>query len=444
MQFDTIAAIATPPGSGAINVVRISGKNAFEYANFICSKDINNIPPREMVLVRLYFFNTKKIFDEALVCKMVGPNSFTGEDTVEFFCHGGRMVAKTLLNELIKAGCRMAEAGEFSRRAFLNGKIDLIKAESISNIIEAKTVKALAQAAHQMEGGLSRRIEEIRKQLLLIAAHICAVLDYPEEGISDITCQQAEEQTQKIIKKLDALLETAEQGILIQNGLNTVLVGKPNVGKSSILNALLKEDRAIVTDIPGTTRDILREQANIGGYLINLSDTAGIRKTDDIIEKFGVDRSKESIEKAHLVLLVIDGSSPIDEQDEYLLELTKTKKRLIIVNKTDLPQKIQLPNVDVFISARTGKGLDTLCKKIAEAAADYEQYDDSAILINERQKSLVLRATSNLKSIAFSDLPLDLILCEIEAAIGVLSELTGQNVSEDIIDAVFANFCVGK
>ena len=222
------------------------------------------------------------------------------------------------------------------------------------------------------------------------------------------------------------------------------MVGKPNVGKSSILNALLKEDRAIVTDIPGTTRDILREQANIGGYLINLSDTAGIRKTDDIIEKFGVDRSKESIEKAHLVLLVIDGSSPIDEQDEYLLELTKTKKRLIIVNKTDLPQKIQLPNVDVFISARTGKGLDTLCKKIAEAAADYEQYDDSAILINERQKSLVLRATSNLKSIAFSDLPLDLILCEIEAAIGVLSELTGQNVSEDIIDAVFANFCVGK
>lgn len=442
MQYDTIAAIATAFGSSALSVVRISGKDAFRIAGQICTKDINQSSLREMTLNRLHFLNSDKIFDEVLICRMAGPNSFTGEDTVEFFCHGGNLVAKTLLSELIRAGCRMAEAGEFSRRAFLNGKMDLIKAEGIADIIDAKTQSALSLAAQQMEGALSQKIEALRNDLLLIAAHLAAILDFPEEGVPDITFQEAEERTNSVIYRLESLLKTAEQGIIIHNGLNTVLVGTPNVGKSSLLNALLKEDRAIVTNIPGTTRDVLRERANIGGYLINLSDTAGIRGTEDTVEKFGVERSIQSIKKAHLVLLLLDGSRPLDEEDLHLLKLTEGKKRIIVISKSDLPPMII--EGDISVSAKSGEGLNDLCDKIAHIAASYEPSDNDTLLTNERQKGLVLRVVSLLKGIPFSDLSLDLILGEIEAAIAVLGEISGQNVREDIIDAVFSNFCVGK
>jgi len=442
MTDQTIAAISTPDGVGALAVVRVSGENAIEYTNALCGRDLSCVTPREAVFTKIYSLDKSRLIDEAVVVVMKNPASFTGEDTVEIFCHGGRMVCKAILKELLKAGCRMALPGEFSKRAFLNGKIDMVKAESIGEVIHAKTEKAFLAASGQLDGTLSKEIEGCRQDIILTAAHIAALLDYPEEGVPDISSLQAKEKTSAVISKLEKLEKSAENGIIMSAGLNVVIAGKPNVGKSSLLNALLNKDRAIVTDIAGTTRDVLCEQANIGGYLINLTDTAGIRKTDDIIEAQGVERTIKGIEEAHLVIIVLDSSSAMDEEDKKILKLTKDKNTLVVYNKCDLSHKNDFN--EVCISAKQGVGIDILCEKIAAFASDYDIPDDETPITNMRQQELVIRAKAALENIAFDFLPIDIILCELENAIAILGEITGQNVSEDIIEAVFSNFCVGK
>ncbi|MDD4689258.1 MAG: tRNA uridine-5-carboxymethylaminomethyl(34) synthesis GTPase MnmE [Eubacteriales bacterium] len=441
MLHDTIAAISTPEGVGALAVVRVSGDKAIEYTTALCSKDLAVAKTREALFLKIYSLDKAKLIDEAVVIVMKNPASFTGEDTVEIFCHGGRMVCKAILKELLKAGCRMALPGEFSKRAFLNGKIDMVKAESIGEVIHAKTEKALLAASGQLDGALSKEIEDCRHELILIAAHIAALLDYPEEGVPDISSLQAKEKTTRVIERLSHLENGAENGIIMSEGLNVVIAGKPNVGKSSLLNAILNKDRAIVTDIAGTTRDILCEQANIGGYLINLADTAGIRQTEDIIEAQGVERTIGGIKQAHLVVLVLDSSSPIDDEDKKIFDLTKDKNTLIVYNKCDISEK---NNDGICISAKKGIGIDTLCSKIAEFASNYDIPEEETPITNMRQQELVIRSKSCLEGVDFEYLPIDIILCELENAISILGEITGENVSEDIIEAVFSNFCVGK
>ncbi len=442
MTDQTIAAISTPDGVGALAVVRVSGEKAIEYTSALCSKDLSCAKPREAIFTKLYSLDKTHLIDEAVVIVMKNPASYTGEDTVEIFCHGGRMVCRAILKELLKTGCRMALPGEFSKRAFLNGKIDMVKAESIGEVIHAKTEKAYLAASGQLDGALSKKTEDCRQELILIAAHIAALLDYPEEGVPDISSLQAKEKTAEVINKLSRLEKSAENGIVMSMGLNVVIAGKPNVGKSSLLNAILNKDRAIVTDIAGTTRDILCEQANIGGYLINLTDTAGIRHTEDIIEAQGVERSIKGIEDAHLVMIVLDSSSRPDEEDKKILELTKDKNTLIVYNKCDVSNKKDVDSI--CISAKQGIGIDTLCEKIADFASNYDVDESEPPITNMRQQELVIRAKSSLENIDFDFLPIDIILCELENAISILGEITGQNVSEDIIEAVFSNFCVGK
>ncbi len=443
MTEQTIAAISTPDGVGALAVVRVSGDKAIEYTNTICGKDLTKATPREAVFTKIFSLDKSHIIDEAVVLIMKNPASFTGEDTVEIFCHGGRMVCRAILKELLKTGCRMALPGEFSKRAFLNGKIDLVKAESIGEIIHSKTEKAFLAASSQLDGTLSAKIEECRQNLILVAAHISALIDYPEEGVPDISSMEVKEKTNKVIENLTVLEKNAENGIIMSGGLNVVIAGKPNVGKSSLLNAILNKDRAIVTDIAGTTRDILCEQANIGGYLINLTDTAGIRKTEDIVEAQGVERTIQGIADAHLVIILLDASNPFDEQDKKISELTKDKKILTVYNKCDI-MKSERNTDGIYISAKKGIGIDTLCEKIAEFASNYDVNDNEIPITNMRQQELIIRAKSILESINFEFLPIDIILCELENAISILGEITGENVSEDIIEAVFSNFCVGK
>lgn len=443
MTDQTIAAISTPDGVGALAVVRVSGNSAIEYADKICSVNLTVLPPRKTAFTKIHFSDKPGIIDESVVVVMKGPASFTGEDTVEIFCHGGRMVSRAILKELLKTGCRMALPGEFSKRAFLNGKIDMVKAESIGGVIHAKTEKAFLAASSQLDGVLSVQIENCRQELINIAAHISALIDYPEEGVPDISSLEAAQRTEKIIQTLDKLEKNAENGIIMSDGLNVVIAGKPNVGKSSLLNAILNKDRAIVTDIAGTTRDILCEQANIGGYLVNLTDTAGIRETDDPVETQGVKRSLKGIDNAHLIILMLDSSSPSDEQDKKIIELTKNKNKLVVYNKCDILSDSEKKD-GIQISAKTGMGIDLLCEKIADFASKYDIPENETPITNLRQQELVIRAKALLKGIDFSNLPIDIILCELENAIEVLGEITGENVSEDIIEAVFSNFCVGK
>ncbi len=442
MTDQTIVAISTPDGIGALAVVRVSGEKAIEYTSALCKKDLSCVNPRETIYTKLYTIDKTHLIDEVVLVIMKNPASFTGEDTVEIFCHGGRMVCRAIFKELLKAGCRMALPGEFSKRAFLNGKIDMVKAESIGEIIHAKTEKAFLAASGQLDGALSKDIEACRQEIIITAAHIAALLDYPEEGVPDISSLQAKEKTAAVVEKLTRLEKSAENGIVMSNGLNVVIAGRPNVGKSSLLNVLLNKERAIVTDIAGTTRDILCEQANIGGYLINLTDTAGIRQTDDIVEAHGVERSIKGIEDAHLVLVVFDSSVEINDEDNRILELTKDKNRLIIYNKCDINENSN--NEGLCISAKQSIGIDVLCEKIAEFAAEYDIDESEPPITNMRQQELVIRAKASLENIDFDYLPIDIILCELENAIAILGEITGHNVSEDIIEAVFSNFCVGK
>lgn len=458
MINDTIAAISTALGEGGIGIVRISGPKAIEIGDklFKGSKLLRDIPGYQMVYGHIVDKNNDNVIDEVLVSVMRGPRSFTSEDIIEINCHGGIVPLTGILNLALKNGARLAEAGEFSKRAFINGRIDLAQAESIIDVIRSKTDKGLKIALQQLEGNLSNKIKEIRYILLELLAFIEAGIDFPDEDIEEISESRIREGTNKGLELVNQLIKTSASGKIFREGLSTVIIGKPNVGKSSLLNALLKEKRAIVTEIPGTTRDIIEEYINIQGIPLKIIDTAGIRDTDDIVEKIGVERSKEIFKDADLVILVLDASTGIVGDDIKIISELKEKKVIVLVNKTDVNKEIDLSylieNVGelpvVYSSIKENYGLEELENKIYKLVLEGQvQASDDILVTNIRHRGALENAKNHLDEVIKSlDLmmPTDCMSIDIKAAWEILGEIIGDTVKEDIIDQIFSSFCIGK
>lgn len=458
-EFDTICAVATPIGEGGVAIIRISGENALNIASkiFIAKNnyDVKNMQTYTMKYGNIIDIENKEIIDEVILSYMKSPNSYTRENVVEINCHGGVVSTNSVLNQIIRAGARLAEPGEFTKRAFLNGRIDLSQAEAVMDIITAKTELSMKSAMLQSNGSLSREIVELRKYLLNVLALIEYSVDFTEDDediIDDNLVFQIKDGINKTILRIKSLLSNADEGKIIREGLNIVIVGKPNVGKSSLLNALLKENRAIVTEVPGTTRDVIEEYINLDGIPIRITDTAGIRDTEDIVEKIGVEKSKQKIEEADLIILMIDASSDIDDDDKIIIDKIKGKKYIVLLNKIDLDIKISQDVITNFnnkidISAKTGKGIDDLKIKIKDLFFNGEVSSESLIISNTRHKQALYRSLENCDT-ALSRINaneyLDLISIYITAAMKALGEITGDELEEDLLNKIFSEFCVGK
>ena len=458
-EFDTICAIATPIGEGGVAIIRISGENALSIASkiFVAKNncDVKNMQTYTMKYGNVIEIDNKEIIDDVILSYMKSPKSYTGENVVEINCHGGVVSTNSVLNQIIRAGARLAEPGEFTKRAFLNGRIDLSQAEAVMDIITAKTELSMKSAMLQSNGALSREITELRKYLLNVLALIEYAVDFTEDDediIDDNLVLQVKEGIDKTILKIKNLLSNADEGKIIRDGLNIVIVGKPNVGKSSLLNALLKEKRAIVTDVPGTTRDVIEEYINLDGIPIRITDTAGIRETEDIVEKIGVEKSKEKIEEADLIILMLDASRDIDEEDKAIIDKIKNRKYIVLLNKIDLDMEISQEVINdldnkIDISAKTGKGIDDLKTEIKNLFFNGEINSESLIISNSRHKQALYRSLENC-DIALNRINaneyLDLISIYITAAMKALGEITGDELEEDLLNKIFSEFCVGK
>ncbi|WP_346880497.1 MULTISPECIES: tRNA uridine-5-carboxymethylaminomethyl(34) synthesis GTPase MnmE [unclassified Clostridium] len=456
-DFDTIGAISTSIGEGGIAIVRISGDKAkdvvekiFQAKNGQSIKDMKSYTMKYGYIID----ENNNHIDEVIVSFMKGPRSFTAEDTIEINCHGGVVATNKVLEQVIKQGVRIAEPGEFTKRAFLNGRIDLSQAEAVIDIINAKTDLSMKSALMQSEGLISKEIRVLREKLLSTIAHIEATVDYPEDDLEEVTSEMAIRDLDIIKKEIKEFIETAEEGKILREGLSTVIVGKPNVGKSSLLNALTKENRAIVTDIPGTTRDVIEEYINISGIPIKIIDTAGIRETDDVVEKIGVERSRAKINDADLIILILDSSNELTEEDKEIINHISNKKYMILLNKSDLNSKItqkDLENINCTniysISAKTGEGIDEVRTAIKDMFFKGEISTNNVIITNTRHKEALLRAYECIES-AINTLnytfAIDLASIDIRNAWTFLGEITGDSLEENIIDKIFKDFCLGK
>lgn len=400
---DTIAAIATAPGEGGIGIIRISGEKSLQVAESIfksvTGKLIKDYNTRTLIYGTVV--DGEKVIDEALVAYMKGPKSYTGEDVIEINCHGGFISVKKILELILSKDVRLADAGEFTKRAFLNGRIDLSQAEAIIDVIKAKTDKAHEIAQSQLEGSLSKKIRELRFKVTEVLAHLEVSIDFAEEDVEEITYKTLRENAEDIKREIKKLYDTSESGKILRDGLKTVIIGKPNVGKSSLLNSILGENRAIVTDIAGTTRDVIEEFVNIKGIPLKIVDTAGIRETEDIVEKIGVERSKESYNTADLVIMVLDSSRPLSQEDREILETLENKKTIVLLNKTDLPQQIDIDELSKYvdcssiikISALQHKGIEELQDKIEAMVYKGSVKNSSNLMItNSRHKDALLKA----------------------------------------------------
>ena len=455
MLLDTIAAISTPRGEGGISIVRMSGQDSLNILEKIFRAKNKKVSELKNYSINYgHIIDNEHIVDEVLVSIMKAPNTYTREDIVEINCHGGFLVTEQVLQVVLKNGARIAEIGEFTKRAFLNGRIDLTQAEAVIDIIHGKTEKSLSLSLNQLRGDLRDKIATIKKSVLDLAAHINVVLDYPEEGIDDPVPENLVDNLKKASAEIKDLISSYDKGKIIKDGINTAIIGKPNVGKSSILNSLLREDRAIVTHIPGTTRDIIEEVININGIPLLLVDTAGIRNTDDIVENIGVEKSKELINSADLILYVIDTSREIDEEDIRIYDIINTDKVIGILNKIDIKKEIDLskfPKIDkwIEISALSKIGIDNLEDQIYKYIMN-ENVEDSSqklVITNVRHKSALEKTNEALLNIIETidmGLPMDLMAVDIKDALDSLSEVTGEISSEDLLDHIFSNFCVGK
>ena len=453
---DTIAAIATPAQPGAIGILRLSGAGTCAALDAVFraknGKNAGAQRSRTMVLGEL-LDETGQVIDNVLCVVFPAPHSYTGEDCAELHCHGSPIVLDAGLRALFAAGCRQATGGEFTKRAFLNGQLDLIQAESVVDLIDAETAQQAHNAVCQLDGALSRTVGRIYDELMDMAARFYAVVDYPDEDIEDLQRQEMLDTLRRAQGELESLVAGFSRGRLMKLGVPTVLLGKPNAGKSSLLNALLGYDRAIVTDVAGTTRDTVEEKAEVGGVLLRLIDTAGIRQGGDAVEALGVERSRAAAKNASLAVLVLDGSRPLTQEDEDAIALAQTVPHLIVaVNKSDLPRAVDIGGLaDRFdnvasVSAATGEGLDVLTDAIA-AQFPAGSTAGGALLTNARQADAANRALSAVaeaRSALRIGMTADVVLTDCESALAALGELNGKQVRDDLIDTIFFRFCVGK
>uniref|UniRef100_UPI0030B97B32 tRNA uridine-5-carboxymethylaminomethyl(34) synthesis GTPase MnmE n=1 Tax=unclassified Candidatus Frackibacter TaxID=2648818 RepID=UPI0030B97B32 len=459
---DTIAAISTAIGEGGIGIVRVSGPEAISTINKIfkgygqTDKDLNEVDTYTAHYGHIINPKDEQIIDEVICLVMKATKTYTKEDVVEIDCHGGSIPLQKILDLVLKNGARLAEPGEFTKRAFLNGRIDLSQAEAVMDVINSKTEAGLEAAMDQLEGGLSSQIEEIKHKLLGLLAHLEASIDFPEDEIEDFNSDEIDSRVEEIIEQIEGLLATSKRGRIIKEGIRTAIIGKPNVGKSSLLNALLRENRAIVTDVPGTTRDVIEEVINIDGIPLKIMDTAGIRETEDEVEKIGVERSEKFLKQADLVLLVLDAHRGITEEDRRIINLVDEKETVVVVNKTDLESNLNLgelkkkfENVQVVeTSAVEGIGISELEDLISEMVfAGEVKANEQTLITNLRHKEALEAAYDsilNVKETVKQGLPADFVTIDLKTTLEELGKITGDTLGEDIIDRIFADFCLGK
>lgn len=457
-ENSTIAAIATAPGTGGIGIIRVSGEASIEIVDSIfrspSDKKLSKQKSHTIHYGHIIDPVNKEVLDEVLVMLMKGPRTYTGEDTVEINCHGGPYVEKRILEEVLKSGALMAEPGEFSKRAFLNGKMDLSQAEAVMDLIASRSKMSQRASMEQLRGGLAVDIERYRSVLLDMVTMIEANIDYPEYDVEEITMETLEIKTGVLFEELTKLYATADSGRMIREGIRTAIAGRPNVGKSSLMNRMLRYERAIVTDIPGTTRDVLEEFIDFGGIPMRLADTAGIRDTDDVVEQIGVDRARQYLDESDLVLMLLDAGSRIREEEKEILRQIQEKPHIIVMNKVDIVDKTEVPkeiceekNI-VWISAKEGTGMEELQKMIldlffAGSVAAAEQ----SMISNLRQKEALKRAILSLESAKNSIhmmLPQDVLMIDYTECYNALGEISGHSLKDDVIDEIFKRFCLGK
>lgn len=444
MMHDTIAAISTALSEGAVSIVRLSGEDAIEIANKIFSRDMTKFAKNTINYGMIIDPETKKEVDEVLVSVFKAPNSYTAEDVVEINCHGGIYITRKILSLCLGAGARMARAGEFTERAFLNGRIDLTQAESVLDMLEADSSKKASMAIEGIKGSVRKLIEPLIDDLVELIAHIEVNIDYPEyDDVEQLTNEVVLPQAMSLKNRLDEILRKAESGRIMKQGVKTVILGKPNVGKSSLLNALLEEDKAIVTDIAGTTRDIVEGIIRLENVTLHLIDTAGIHETEDIVEKIGIEKSLQMLQEAELILVLLDGSKELDEADRKLLEITEGRNRIILTNKNDLELKFEM---GIQISAQNSQ-IEGLIDEINRRYLVHSQTADESVLNNDRQIGLVQKASASLKQAIEAlnnDVELDLVTIDFQACYQALKEILGEVSREDLLDAMFSRFCLGK
>lgn len=458
MQEETISAVITALGEGAVGIVRISGEKALAVGERMfraaSGKKLADYAPNTLVYGHIY--EDDSLIDEVLAVFMKAPRSYTAEDVVEIQCHGGIQSLRKILELSYKEGARPAEAGEFTKRAFLNGRIDLTQAEAVMDIIRSRSEASLKLAVRQQNGQLAKALRSLRKDLVDVIVNLEAVIDYPEEDIEDVTFTKVQESIANSCAKIQHLLAHAHTGKILREGLRTAIVGRPNVGKSSLLNALLKEDRAIVSEYAGTTRDVIEEQLLLDGVPLVLADTAGIRQTDDYVEQIGVEKSKQHLQDAELVICVVDGSEKLTQEDEEILEAAKAKPYVIIVNKSDkdihdnllaLQERFGKEQV-MALSAKTTEGIEEFTAWLKNFVYGSEgALSDGVYVQNARHEQLLREALSFLEDAGFaaeSMLPYDCIVIDVRNAIDLLGEITGDTVQDEIINEIFSRFCIGK
>ncbi|MDE5053570.1 tRNA uridine-5-carboxymethylaminomethyl(34) synthesis GTPase MnmE [Niallia taxi] len=461
MEFDTIAAISTPMGEGAIAIVRMSGPESFLIADKVF-KSIGNKRIKDVASHTIHYGHivdpgTEEIIEEVMISVMKGPRTFTKEDVIEINCHGGMASVNRLLQLLVTNGARLAEPGEFTKRAFLNGRIDLSQAEAVMDLIRAKTDKAMNVALGQMEGRLSKLIRSLRQEILETLAQVEVNIDYPEyDDVEEMTHQLMLDKSKFVQEEIRKLLQTSQQGKILREGLSTVIVGRPNVGKSSLLNSLVQDSKAIVTDIPGTTRDVIEEYVNVRGVPLRLLDTAGIRETEDIVERIGVEKSRKVLKEADLILLVLNYSDELTEEDINLFKAIEGMDYIVIVNKTDLPQKIDMERIKelsanqkmVTTSLLQDKGINQLEEAISSLFFEgVIEASDMTYVSNTRHISLLNQALQSINE-AISGVemgtPIDIVQIDLTRTWELLGEIIGDSVHESLIDQLFSQFCLGK
>jgi tRNA modification GTPase len=461
MELDTIAAISTPMGEGAIAIVRLSGDEAFDIGAKVF-RGMKGTSMKEFASHTIHYGHiidpdTEQVVEEVMVSVMRGPKTFTREDIIEINCHGGLVSVNKVLQLVLKHGARLAEPGEFTKRAFLNGRIDLSQAEAVMDLIRAKTDRAMNVALNQMEGRLSKLIRKLRQEILETLAHVEVNIDYPEyDDVEEMTHGVLMEKSKHVRDEIDKLIQTSEQGKILREGLSTVIIGRPNVGKSSLLNSLVHENKAIVTDIPGTTRDVIEEYVNVRGVPLRLVDTAGIRETEDIVERIGVERSRQVLKEADLILLVLNYADELTHEDEQLFEAVKGMDVIVIVNKTDLSQKIDLNKVRelanehplVTTALLEEEGIDELEEAISSLFfAGSIESGDITYVSNSRHIALLNQASQAINEAINSvemGTPIDIAQIDLTRTWELLGEIIGDSVHESLIDQLFSQFCLGK